>query len=157
MIPLNLQIVALIASVVLGFATGWKVHGWKTDAEALETARAHVEQMKQAQRATDDLSAQLEAAKAQREVVTRTITKEVVKYAQNPDIGHCRLAPEFGVLFNSAAEGTAPPASEAPSTSGGTSDTSDSAVLAVATENFGQCKEWRASLIGWQEWYQSIR
>ncbi len=103
---------------------------------------------------TDRLAADLEAARAQRQVVTRIITREVPRYVREPapacaDAG--LHAGGFRVLHDAAAAGVVPdPARVASAPAVGAAD-----AAGTITDNYAACREWRAQVIGWQQWYRT--
>lgn len=128
------------------------------DRQALAAAqqrdlRLRVEERLRAE--TDRLAADLEAARAQRQVVTRTITREVPRYVREPapqcaDAG--LHAGGFRVLHDAAAAGVVPdPARVADAPAVGAS-----AAAAAIADNYSACLDWRAQVIGWQQWYSTV-
>lgn len=115
--------------------------------------RLRVEQRLRAE--TDRLAADLEAARAQRQVVTRTITREVPRYVREPapqcaDAG--LHAGGFRVLHDAAAAGVVPdPARVADAPAVGAA-----AAAGTIADNYAACLDWRAQVIGWQQWYSTI-
>ena len=81
-------------------------------------------------------------------VVTQTIEKEVVRYAEsNP--GSC-LDARWRVLHDAAAAGTLPPP---PSTADGTNGApAASAAIETASSNYAACRRTSDRLTGLQEW-----
>ena len=104
---------------------------------------------------TDRLAADLEAARAQRQVVTRTITREVPRYVREPapqcaDAG--LHAGGFRVLHDAAAAGVVPdPARVADAPAVGAA-----AAAGTIADNYAACLDWRAQVIGWQLWYSTV-
>lgn len=77
MIDLKAVIIAVAASGAAGFAAGWSVHSWKTDAgEKRDQDKAVVQQ--------DVKAEEHEEFKAKERIVYRTITKEVAKIVEKP-------------------------------------------------------------------------
>lgn len=127
------------------------------DRQALAAAqqldlRLRVEQRLRAE--TDRLAADLEAARAQRQIVTRTITREVPRYVREPapacaDAG--LHAGGFRVLHDAAATGIVPdPAGVASAPAVGAAD-----AAGTIADNYAACLDWRAQVIGWQQWYRT--
>ncbi|HPA92199.1 MAG TPA: hypothetical protein PLN35_20780 [Quisquiliibacterium sp.] len=114
--------------------------------------RLRVEQRLRAE--TDRLAADLEAARAQRQIVTRTITREVPRYVREPapacaDAG--LHAGGFRVLHDAAAAGVVPdPARVADAPAVGAA-----AAAGTIADNYAACLDWRAQVIGWQQWYRT--
>ena len=115
--------------------------------------RLRVEQRLRAE--TDRLTADLEAARAQRQVVTRTITREVPRYVREP-APQCADAGlhsgGFRVLHDAAAAGVVPdPARVADAPAVGAA-----AAAGTIADNYAACLDWRAQVIGWQQWYSTV-
>lgn len=125
--------------------------------EAKEAARQLAEAKRRValQQQVDQLGAELETARAKREVVTRTITREVPRYVREPapqcaDSGvH---APGWRVLHDAAAGGVPPDparvADAAPVPAAATADT--------VTANYAGCNEAADQVIGWQRWWSTV-
>lgn len=115
--------------------------------------RLRVEQRLRAE--TDRLAADLEAARAQRQIITRTITREVPRYVREPapqcaDAG--LHAGGFRVLHDAAAAGVVPdPARVADAPAVGAA-----AAAGTIADNYAACLDWRAQVIGWQQWYSTV-
>ena len=104
---------------------------------------------------TDRLAANLDAARAQRQVVTRTITREVPRYVREP-APQCADAGlhsgGFRVLHDAAAAGVVPdPARVADAPAVGAA-----AAAGTIADNYAACLDWRAQVIGWQQWYSTV-
>lgn len=115
--------------------------------------RLRVEQRLRAE--TDRLAADLEAARARRQVVTRTITREVPRYVREP-APQCADAGlhsgGFRVLHDAAAAGVVPdPARVADAPAVGAA-----AAAGTIADNYAACLDWRAQVIGWQQWYSTV-
>ena len=161
---------AILAATLLplGCAGGWQINDWRLGQQITgmerDVARARAEAAEQreakekalAQRnsaLTDALIAELEAEHAHSQVITR----EVIRYVQSPDAGHCRLPDEWVQLHESAATGSLPvPASTTRASSGETRAVTDTDALAVITANYQQCRRDKARLQGWQQWYREV-
>ncbi len=125
--------------------------------EAKEAARQLAEAKRRValQQQVDQLGAELETARAKREVVTRTITREVPRYVREPapqcaDTG--LHAGGFRVLHDAAAGGVVPdPArvADAPAIDA-------RAAADTIAGNYGVCLEWREQVVGWQRWYSTV-
>lgn len=157
--------VAIIAS----FWVGWEWRDRSADvqmsdlrrdladanAEASESARM-AERLSQ-ERAT--LAAEAEALRNQeREVVTRTVTEEVIRYVQTPAATECGPDYEFVRIHDTAAAGRVPgsadPAAE-PDAAARSITNAD--LLSVVTENYATCQTVRDQLISLQEWVRATR
>lgn len=148
---------ALIAAAVVGgiYAKGRNDEGRAWRAKEAATALAAAKKRAELQAQVDTLSNDLEAARARRQVITRTITKEVPRYVQSPapvcaDAG--LHSGGFRVLHDAAAAGVDPDpagvAAAAPVDAGAAAET--------IAGNYGTCGEWRAQVIGWQRWYEAV-
>ncbi len=152
------QIVGALAVLLIlgGTYRAGVVH--ERDRQALAAAqqrelRLRVEERLRAE--TDRLAADLEAARAQRQIVTRTITREVPRYVREPapacaDAG--LHAGGFRVLHDAAAGGVVPDAArlaDAPAVDA-------RAAADTIASNYGVCLEWREQVVGWQRWYQTV-
>ncbi len=110
MLSLSATKIKIAAALILVsgiFAAGYKVAEWRYEAiiadihASLAEARAvAVEEGLARHAAADALNA--EKAKA-REVVYKTITKEVDRYVQSPNAGRCQLPDDWVRIHNSAA------------------------------------------------------
>ena len=150
----------IIASILIAVAcllTGY-VHG------------LHVEQGREAQRAIAQVAAartvelqlrrtvqasavQAAAQQAQTRVVYRTITKEVIRYAQT-DAGRAAcLDPEWVHQHDAAAVPASAPTASEPVAATGPVTNADA--LGVVTSNYEQCNAWRQQVIDWQNWYRA--
>ena len=141
--------------ILVGTYRAGVVH--ERDRQALAAAqqrelRLRVEERLRAE--TDRLAADLEAARAQRQVVTRTITREVPRYVREP-APQCADAGlhsgGFRVLHDAAAAGVVPdPARVADAPAVGAA-----AAAGTIADNYAACLDWRAQVIGWQQWYRT--
>ncbi len=148
---------ALILALVVGgiYAKG------RNDADRAWRAKETERQLAEAKRRValqaqiDTLASDLEAARAARQVITRTITREVPRYVQSPP-AQCAdaglHAGGFRVLHDAAAGGVVPDAArlaDAPAVDA-------RAAADTIASNYGVCLEWREQVIGWQRWYQTV-
>lgn len=99
---------ALILSSAV-FGAGYKVAEWRyeaiianTNASLAEARAVAVEEGLARHAAADALNAKKTKA---REVIYRTITKEVDRYVQSPNAGRCQLPDDWVRIHNSAATG----------------------------------------------------
>lgn len=122
-----------------------------------ETARQLAEAKRRValQDQVDALAVDLEAAKARRQVVTRTITREVPRYVKEPapvcaDAG--LHAPGFRVLYDAAAARAAPePASLAAAAPVQAGPAATAIVDAIAG-----CHTAADQVEGWQRWWAAV-
>ncbi len=148
---------ALILALVVGgiYAKGRNdtYRAWRAKETERQLAEAKRRVALQAQ--IDTLASDLEAARAARQVITRTITREVPRYVQSPP-AQCAdaglHAGGFRVLHDAAAGGVVPDAArlaDAPAVDA-------RAAADTIAGNYGTCLEWREQVIGWQRWYQTV-
>ena len=125
--------------------------------EAKEAARQLAEARRRValQEQVDQLASGLEAARAQRQVVTRTLTKEVPRYVTAPSQA-CAAdglhSPGFRVLHDSAALGVVPD----PARLADASPVDAQPAGSTIASNYATCLEWREQVIGWQTWYRTV-
>ena len=150
------QIVGALAVllILVGTYRAGVVH--ERDRQALAAAqqrelRLRVEERLRAE--TDRLAADLEAARAQRQTITRTIREKVTQYVPftNPDCPGG--APGgFRVLHDAAAAGVVPD----PARVADAAPADLAAVAGTVADNYAACLDWRAQVIGWQQWYSTV-
>lgn len=148
---------ALLVMAIVGgiYAKGRQdeARSWQAKETTRQIAEARRRVALQAQ--VDRLGDDLEAARAQRQVVTRTITREVPRYVQSPPAACADAglhAGGFRVLHDAAASATTPdPArlADAPAVDA-------RAAADTITGNYATCNEWREQVIGWQRWWSTI-
>ncbi len=133
--------------------------------EQLKTAMERAEAITQAKAADDALGeqallqAKLGAEEARKnEVVTNTVIKWKVKYAQSPDAGQCVMPPDFVRTHTAAVTGRLPDDTTATSGSdAGPARITDVDVLDVDTQNYAMCRKWRGQLIQWRDRERLVR
>lgn len=155
-IPLPYRILAVAALAAACGLTGY-IHGRSFEngelakKQVASEARVRDEERRIAKILTDSA-----VARAQREnktrLIYRTITKEVVRYAQSDAGQSVCLDPEWVRFHNASALPAIPEAGGEPA--GGTWAPSNVEALNTVAQNYEQCNTWREALIGWQEWYK---
>lgn len=146
----RLAIYGLVAVVLLGWAGGIgymhgvaKLYEYQAD-QMRETVKVIIKRGE----VTTRILTKYITVKAQAEVVTNTIEKEVVRYEKD-NAGSC-LDARWGVLHDSAAAGTIPPA-----TAGldGTGAAPQAAIaIQAVTENYATCRRALTKLAALQDW-----
>lgn len=145
----------------LGAHNGWTVRDWKADSAALKAAEAAskaatkvVARTAEAATITEGVARDVESTRQTVRVETRTIIEKVPVYVT---VEADRLYPVpvgFVRLHDAAAAGSS---ATLPDGAGEPADAPSglafSAVARTVVGNYGQCLEWRAQLIGWQDWY----
>ncbi|MDT8311916.1 MAG: hypothetical protein RQ732_10755 [Methylophaga sp.] len=162
-------ILGAISAISVSFAAAWQVQDWRYGqqiAEMENNAYAKYLQLLNRKNEIDLLTRQrqqvvLEAdelRKKQQKIVTRTITKEVIRYVQDPDAGNCRLPDRWVRIHDAAAGGSVDlPGDSTTTTKPDESATkiTDIEALGVVTENYGTCQQLRNQLTSLQEWVRS--
>lgn len=163
------MLIAMAAAVAMSAGTAWKVQDWrygKRIAENLNVVheqyqlamqdKARIEQLR-----TEKTQAVMEAAtlrQQEQEVVTKTVTKEVIKYVQSDIAGKCDLPNQWVRIHDTAARGQVDLPDDRDSTAESDEDPSgitDIEALSTVTENYGTCQEIRNQLISLQEWVRA--
>ncbi len=92
------------------------------------------------------------------QVVTRTITKEVIKYVQAPEIVHVTLPAEWVRIHNAAASGTdmSETSNTAGKPDGPTSAVTDADALSVVTDNYSTCHQYADRVLALQDWAKAL-
>ncbi len=164
---IGLIVLIVVCSIIYGFGyRNASNHFERVIAEEqLKTAMERAEAIAQAQAADDALGeqamlqAKLGAEEARKnEVITNTVIKWKVKYAQSPDAGQCVLPPDFVRVHTAAVTGHLP---DDTATSGGAdagpARVTDVDVLDVDTQNYAMCRKWRGQLIQWRDRELALR
>ena len=163
----TLLIALLISSAVSAGAT-WKVLDWKHGKQIAEMEnaawQAQVDNLNQ-KNAIDLYNNQVSEARAEayelrnkkREVVTKYINKEVIKYVQSNSAGKCDFPNQWVQLHDNAARnsitGNTDTTAEPDDSSSGITDIE---VLGIVTENYQSCHQIRDQLIELQQWARGI-
>lgn len=149
-----------IGLAVLALLGGTYVKG-RLDATAAHEARqvkvalANAKKRFELQQQVDTLAEKLETARGKREVVVRTILKEVPRYVKEPPVACADSglhAPGFRVLYDAAAAGVVPdPASVATAAP----VQAETAAAAIITDLTG-CNENARKIEGWHEFWATV-
>lgn len=78
------KIAALLAALALGFTAGWKVQGWRCEANEAEAAEQARELRAQQARQADAAAATFEQTREQQRAEIQTITRTVEKMVERP-------------------------------------------------------------------------
>jgi hypothetical protein len=151
------------AALLLGFAGGWMVRGWREAAHGLKAAKAEVRASTQvvastqhAAAITQDVGQAVEVRQDAVRTITREILKEVPVYVTVQADRQCSVPVGFVRLHDAAAQGAAP---ALPDRAGQSADDPSglalSAVAATVTDNYGVANELREQVLGWQAWYRA--
>ncbi|WP_027469164.1 hypothetical protein [Deefgea rivuli] len=152
-------VLALLAVFALGLRVGWVSASNSKDAVELKVVKKAAVKTEQKQ-ASAMVAAVANASAIERtRVIYKTVTKEVVKYAQSENAavstagGVCdqRLDSEWVRIHDIAASpGTAASAPDESPEPVGKAD-----ALGVIARNYETCQQWRNEVIGWQAWWVS--
>ncbi len=166
LIPEKYRLLAVLLLVLAVFALGLRI-GWvgasnSKDAAALKVERQSAVKVEKKQ-ASAAVAAVANASAIERtRVIYKTVTKEVVKYAQSENAaetakpaagGECdqRLDAEWVRIHDLAAVPS--DAASAPDESARPVGKADA--LGVIARNYETCQQWRNEVIGWQSWFYS--
>ncbi len=145
------------AALVVAFGAGWKVNGWRVDAELAAAREDHAETVATLEQRLDAAvsSAATESAEAIVEVRTETIEviKEVIRYVETTPAS-CTLDAGWVRLHDTAAAGL----SDSAGTPGAPNDRTATAgeALAVTAQNYAQCREQAEQLRGLQAYVREV-
>lgn len=146
---------ALVAALWWAYDSGADAADRKWEAAQAKAAAAARAREVELQLRADQLAADLEAARAKRKVITRTITKEVPVYVQSAPAACADTglhAPGFRVLHDAAAGGFVPD----PSSVAAAAPVEPAAAAAAIVDNYATCNDLRDQLIGWQRWWREV-
>lgn len=161
------KLFGLGVAIIATFWAGWEWRDRAADAamSALQrdladaNARASEEARRAEQLAQErtSLAAEAEALRNQeREVVTRTVTQEVIKYVQTPVATSCGPDPEFVRIHDAAASGRMPGSSDTSGQPDAEADgVTNADLLSVVTDNYSRCQATRDQLLSLQEWVRA--
>lgn len=178
MISPNVLAIACLVSAGSAFWIGWEWRDRSADLEAAVAAQQRAELYQQAQAAQTIASEQArnverltaertalasEAAALrdqEREVVERVVTREVIRYVQNPNTVRTVLPFEWVRIHDRAATGRGagmPAATDGPRRPDAVAaPVTDADALVVITDNYTTCQATRDQLIGLQDWVRSL-
>lgn len=176
---LQVQAMLLVTAVVMALsATG----GWKLTQNyyqnqiaqiKLEQAKDTLErerliaEVKEKNHALSEAGLELSAVISERDaarlrqidIVEREVYVEIVKYRDRPPVlpvdGTCYIDSEWVRLHNHAAGGGVPEATAAASSADEGATYADT--LGTVAANYATCNKIRATVIGWQEFYEGVR
>ena len=150
------QIAALLLAAVLtaSHLTAYHMGRNAEDGAKLDQALAYAAEIVERQSKVDALAVELETERAKRIPKNRTITREVVRYAQLPADRRCTLYPAWRLLHDAAATGE--PADPARVATGAAEPVADAAALEAVAGNYEACREYIDQLRGWQRWWGEV-
>lgn len=169
MLGLSPQILILIASIAASAASGWRVTAWYYQSEIsdmrADKARA-AQQAESANRKIELLGLELAGVVSERDAyrnrkqrtVEIEVSRDVIKYVQNPAIARCDLADDWVRVHDRAASGGMSEDTQPPGTvDAAARAVTDADALMVVTENYGACRNTQNQLIALQEWAAGLQ
>lgn len=158
MIPRAYLYLALVGLVLAAAGTGY-IHGLnveqgRTAKRDLAVIRGSQQRTEKTRERVDQANTATAAARESVRVVYRTITKEIVRYAQT-DAGARRCLDADWVRQHDASAVPAA-ASAGPDAAADASAPTNAEALDVVVGNYAQCNAWREDLLGWQRWYHAL-
>lgn len=159
LIPLWKPIAIGLAVLALLGGTYYRGHSAATKKfEAIEKDRLLLQAKKRAelQAQVDTLAEKLETARGKREVVVRTILKEVPRYVKEPPVACADTglhAPGFRVLYDAAVAGRVPDPASVASAAPVQATTAAPAII----ESITGCNENAAKIDGWHEYANTVK
>lgn len=78
-----------LALMLLSYAFGWFSHGWYISSQGLKNVNKEITQAKEVQKQTDSGESEAAQVKVVTETKYKIITRDVVRYVQNPDRAVC--------------------------------------------------------------------
>lgn len=154
---------AICLSAVSGLA-GWKLRDadyqrhLKADAQAALTVSERARQTEGTNEETaTDVGRQVEEAKTEIQIVTRTLIKEVPIHVTREADAHCVVPLGFVRLHDAAATGGPAPSYASGESPDQASGTDLSTVAGTVADNYGYARELEAQVTGWQDWYERVK
>ena len=169
MIPLNRYTIGAGIAVILGLSgvsglAGWKLRDadyqrhLKADARAALTASEGAREIEGKNEATaTDVGHQVEEAKTEIQIVTRTLIKEIPIHVTAQADAHCVVPLGFVRLHDAAATGGPAPSYASGESPDQASGTDLSGVAATVTDNYGYTRELETQVNGWIDWYERVK
>ncbi|MBL4761517.1 MAG: hypothetical protein JKY93_02325 [Gammaproteobacteria bacterium] len=170
-IPLNktaLIAVFLLMAATISAGTTWKISAWKygQQIEAMQNAawQAHVQALDKKnerelyrRQVAQARTEAYETRRLKQQVVTKYISREIIKYVKNPNAGKCDLPNGWVQPHDAAARNAVPGQSDATGEpDDAPSGITDIEALGVVTENYQTCHLIRDQLIELQLWAKAI-
>lgn len=152
---INLKLISGVAvsAMIVGASAAWYIQGRFCAGEISEIEnaahKAYIEALN-VKTERDFLNTQIAAVRAEafeisnqkREVVTRYVTNEVIKYVQTPDAGKCEFNDDWVRVHDAAASSSLPSADLSTGELDGASrKITDVEVLNVTTQNYEGCNK----------------
>ena len=167
---LSPQILILVIAMALSGTVGWRMTASHYHAklltmklEAMEAAEKAKELNHALSVAGLELSGVISERNASRHAKIRVIEievlREVIKYRNRPPVlpvdGTCYIDSEWVRLHDISTGSGVPEAATSPTESYSAATYADT--LEIVTTNYATCNKLRATVIGWQEFYEGLR
>lgn len=140
----------------VGILTGWLVNGWRLGEQIAADARDAVQYARSVElisREASDLTAErYELQRELSEASGRVITREVIRYVENPDHGQCVLPDDFVRLDTAAATGMPGNVASTTGSDGTAARFTDADLIQVLTDRSDICRAEIEKLTALQEW-----
>ena len=153
--PINLKAVIIGACVLIAFIAGWKVHGWKYDANLKAALQEKIELQQAHDAYAREVALKFQNQQAAQVVKYRTLKGKVKDVTDNRI---CFADGNALSLWNSALTGDLPKATTGTvkeTTSTDTFGATDTEVLTNIIDNFEQSKQIRDQLNALIDWYET--
>lgn len=155
-VKLAIQLLIIIAIALMAYAHGKHVaEGEKAQAE-YDVAVAYAQEIISQQAIAEQLAEENYRLHAEQLAADKTITKEIIRYAQTPPATRCALSGHWRMLHDAAATGTPTPAQAGSLDDGSTQAIDDAAALQTIANNYSTCRDASAKLISWQNRYRAL-
>ncbi|MCX7208203.1 MAG: hypothetical protein NT086_19910 [Proteobacteria bacterium] len=152
---MNRVLISLVVGLAVFFAglgTGVYLKGNAVAASELKAGQAQqAESVRKVDAATVAAIANANAAQKQA-VIYRTITKEIIKYAENHASGPAWVDPEWVRIHNAAAAPDLAASGDASDSSGSATATE---AIGIVASNYELCNQYAEQVRGWQGWCRS--
>lgn len=164
---INRTVIAIALAIFLSSVSGlvgWKLRDadyqrhLKADARAALKASegARATEAKNEETATD-IGRQVEEAKTEVQIVTRTLIKEIPIHVTAQADAHCVVPLGFVRLHDAAATGDPAPSYATGESPDQASGTDLSTVAGTVIDNYGYTRELEAQVNGWIDWYERVK
>lgn len=154
-LPSNVKLIACGVALIVAFGAGWKVNGWRHDAQLKEALQKTIELQKVYDDYAREVAQKFQTQQAEQVIVYRDMKRKVNDVTDNRICFADNAALQ---LWNSALTGTVPKTSTGTTQTTTGADTfgaTDEEVLTNVIENFEQAKQIRDQLNALIDWYES--
>ena len=145
------KISAVLILLSISFYAGWSHRAGVAKLDAAQFAKQVEEYETALQNKVDKVEEVAQVAVNEQVVVTKYVTKEVIKYVKN-NTDVCELNDDWVRIHNTASAGRVPDTTE---TTVVPYDTTDA--IATVAENYGNCRDTIERLNALQSWVAALR